>query len=216
MGRKLALALLLAGAIGWWFSPLSPRTPDPPAPASGAPASCPMPPGTDPADGPLQTAAPAQLAPFRLEPGTLVPLAGFRLSARVLSREDYSTGREARFSPTDLALGWGPMGEDAVLSRLRIRQSARWYHYRWSGDPPIPRREIARNSANMHMIPADAAVARTLRRVRADDRVRIRGWLVQAEAADGWRWRSSLSREDTGNGACELVYVCAIEIVAAQ
>src|SRR5690606_11013031 len=77
-------------------------------------------------------------------------------------------------------LGWGPMGEDAVLSRLRIRQSARWYHYRWSGDPPIPRREIARNSANMHMIPADAAVARTLRRVRADDRVRIRGWLVQA------------------------------------
>src|SRR5690606_18040291 len=83
-------------------------------------------------------------------PGTLVPLAGFRLSARVLSREDYSTGREARFSPTDLALGWGPMGEDAVLSRLRIRQSARWYHYRWSGDPPIPRREIARNSANMH------------------------------------------------------------------
>src|SRR5690606_41789969 len=122
MGRKLALALLLAGAIGWWFSPLSPRTPDPPAPASGAPASCPMPPGTDPADGPLQTAAPAQLAPFRLEPATLVPLAGFRPTARVLSPEDYSTGREARLPPTDPTLGWGLLGEGAVVWRLRNRQ----------------------------------------------------------------------------------------------
>ena len=26
-------------------------------------------------------------------------------------------------------------------------------------------------------------------------------------APDGWRWRSSLTREDTGAGACELVWV---------
>jgi hypothetical protein len=50
--------------------------------------------------------------------------------------------------------------------------------------------------------------------VRAGDRVRIEGWLVEATAPDGWRWRSSLTREDTGNGACELVYVCAIEVGA--
>ena len=62
----------------------------------------------------------------------------------------------------------------------------------------------------MHLIPANAAVAAELRRVRRDDRVRVDGWLVEAQAADGWRWRSSLSREDSGNGACELVYVCAI------
>ena len=29
-------------------------------------------------------------------------------------------------------------------------------------------------------------------------------------AADGWRWRSSLTRDDSGGGACELVYVCSI------
>jgi len=48
--------------------------------------------------------------------------------------------------------------------------------------------------------------------VRAGDRVRIDGWLVNVEAGDGWRWRSSLTREDSGSGACELVYACAISL----
>jgi hypothetical protein len=40
--------------------------------------------------------------------------------------------------------------------------------------------------------------------------VRIEGWLVEAVAPDGWRWRSSTTRDDSGNGACELIYVCSI------
>ena len=34
--------------------------------------------------------------------------------------------------------------------------------------------------------------------------------LVEVRGADGWTWRSSLSREDSGNGGCEVVYVCAL------
>ena len=119
-------------------------------------------------------------------------------------------GREADLSPTDLALGWGPMREEAVVSRLDISQSNRWYHYRWRDAPPIAVDQMVRSSANMHMIPANATVAKALGRVERGDRVRIDGWLVQADAPDGWRWRSSLSREDSGGGACEVVYVCSI------
>jgi hypothetical protein len=36
--------------------------------------------------------------------------------------------------------------------------------------------------------------------------------LIEAQASDGWRWRSSLTREDTGNGACELVLVKSLSI----
>ncbi|KAF1708812.1 hypothetical protein CSC70_11935 [Pseudoxanthomonas kalamensis DSM 18571] len=140
----------------------------------------------------------------------LTPLAGFSIEARVLSRKDYRSGRESELSPTDLALGWGRMSEDAVLSQLQISQSGRWYHYRWRDSPPLPPTEMVRNSANMHMIPADRSVARALNAVGKDSRVRIDGWLVEAQSGDGWRWRSSLSRDDSGNGACELVYVCAL------
>jgi hypothetical protein len=41
--------------------------------------------------------------------------------------------------------------------------------------------------------------------------VTLRGRLVEASGADGWRWRSSLTREDSGAGACELVLVDALD-----
>lgn len=196
--------------IGWWYSPVSPRVPAAPVALAGSTPACPPPPVVG-ADGQaLQSPVPSTLMPFRLQAATLKPLAGFSIDARVLSREDYSFGREAELSPTDLALGWQRMREDAVLSRLDISQSSRWYQYRWQGDPPLPVDEIARSSANMHLIPSDQAVAKMLRDVRRGDRVRIDGWLVEATTTDGWHWRSSLSRDDTGAGACEVFYVCGI------
>lgn len=211
MRAWIALALLVA-ALGWWFSPHSPRGAGAPEPVAGERIACPMPPLVARGEPPRQSPLPRALSPFRLQPATLVPLAGFSVHARVLSREDYRFDREAELAPTDLALGWGRMGEDAVLDRLEIDQSGRWFHYRYEGEPPIPPDEIVASAANMHLIPADDTVARALRRVRAGDRVRIDGWLVEAQADDGWRWRSSLSRNDSGSGACELIYVCAITV----
>jgi len=140
------------------------------------------------------------------------PLERFTLEARVLGAERYRFGREADLSPLDLALGWGPMSDTAVLEKIEISQSNRFYFWHVEAFP-IPRREIEVNSANMHMIPADAAVERELSRVRKGSIVRLRGYLVEAVAKDGWRWRSSLTREDTGNGACELVWVERLEVL---
>ena len=98
--------------------------------------SYPLPPLVARGQAPLQSDVPDSLAPFQLEDASLQPLAGFSVDARVLSRDDYGFGREADYSPTDLALGWGRMTDDAVLSKLDIGQSSRWYHYRWQGDPP--------------------------------------------------------------------------------
>lgn len=210
MSLRLWALLGALACIGWWYSPVSPRVPKAAAALAGAAVECPQPPLVLAGGAPLQTSVPASLPPFRLQSAILQPLAGFSIDARVLSRQDYSFGREVELSPADLALGWQRMRDDAVLSRLEISQSSRWYQYRWQGDPPLPLQEIARSSANMHMIPSDQSVARTLRDVRPGDRVRIDGWLVEARMPDGWQWRSSLTRDDTGDGACELVYVCSI------
>jgi hypothetical protein len=43
--------------------------------------------------------------------------------------------------------------------------------------------------------------------------ISLQGQLILAEGYDGWRWQSSLSREDTGARACELVYVTSISIL---
>ena len=170
------------------------------------------PPGVPHGHAPLQTPVPATMTPFLLADAVLVPLAGISLEARVLSRQNYHFGRESRLAPTDLALGWQDMEREAVLRRLSITQSGRWYQYRWRDDPPLPPAVIARQSANMHLIPASSLVAQSLAEVRTDQRVRLDGWLVEAKMGSE-TWRSSTTREDTGNGACELIYVCALTII---
>lgn len=141
----------------------------------------------------------------------ITALAKFNIEARVLSRENYMFGREAELSPVDLVLGWGPMSDEAVLNKIDITQHNRFYF--WHVDSfPIAREKIETHSANMHMIPADASVERALKAVRVGQVVHIDGDLIEAKAADGWRWKSSLSRNDTGNGACELVLVKSIYV----
>lgn len=155
---------------------------------------------------PLQRPLDTDPPPLSVGDFQLIPRADFQLEARILGRRNYRYGTEARLSPMDLALGWGPMARDEVLETISIRQSNRFYY--WSTPAyPIPRREIERNSANMHLIPAGKDVARELRRAREGGTVRLRGYLVDVERGDGWRWRTSLTRDDTGGGACEIVLV---------
>ena len=136
----------------------------------------------------------------------ITPLAQFSAEARVLAREDYRLGREADLARTDLVLGWRRMSDKEVLKQINIGQSNRFYYWNIK-EFPIPQREIETSSANMHLIPADNAIEGKLDQVRIGQVVRLRGYLVRVEAGDGWRWMSSLTREDTGAGACELVWV---------
>lgn len=143
---------------------------------------------------------------------TLTTRAHFELTARVLSREDYRYDAGASLAPEDLALGWGRMSDSDVLAKIAISQSGRFYY--WHVDTfPIPRREIETSSANMHMIPSDDTVLRSLQRIRPGQVVHLEGFLVDASRPNGWRWHTSMTREDTGDGACELVYVESIDPV---
>jgi len=142
----------------------------------------------------------------------ITPLADFKIHAKVLSRENYHLGPEADLSPTDLALGWGRMSDEKVLSDIEISQSGRWYRW-YTKTFPIPRREIELSSANMHIIPKDENVADVLESIRAGDIVSIEGSLVKISGDKGWHWNSSLSRMDTGNGACEIIFANDIQIM---
>ena len=59
----------------------------------------------------------------------------------------------------------------------------------------------------MHLIPATPEVASTLAGLKEGQHIRLSGQLVRVDGDDGYRWASSLSREDTGDGACELIWV---------
>jgi hypothetical protein len=185
----LILVLCLLGAyLGWRNRPIL----QPPGVLASA----------DPIQRPIHGSAPT----FHKDRYEIKALAEFAIEARVLAKAVYRFDAGAALAPVDLALGWGPMSDNAVLDDIAIQQRHRFYY--WSTTAfPIPRRAIETHSANMHLIPATRAVANQLDAVRPGHLVQLRGYLVEARRADGWQWRSSLTREDAGEGACELIWV---------
>lgn len=145
----------------------------------------------------------------------ITPLASFAINAKILSKKGYSIGRESSLSPFDLALGWKSMSDEEVLNEIKIRQSGRWYHWQVQ-DFPIPRREIETQSANMHLIPANDDIESMIEHAKQGQILEMSGYLVRVEANDGWYWQSSLSRNDTGPHACELVFVKRFNILSVD
>jgi hypothetical protein len=159
-------------------------------------------------DEPVQT--PTSAAPFAYEDFELAPQANYDITARVLSVEPYRVDGGAALSPIDFAVGWGPMSDSAVLDHFRVTQGGRFFTID-PDDEAIDLGTALRGSANMHLIPADSNVRRQLKHVRAGNVVHLRGYLVNARRADGFTWNSSLTRNDTGAGACELFYVASVQ-----
>ena len=145
---------------------------------------------------------------------TLTPRATYDVTARILSREDYRFDPIADLAPLDLALGWGPMSDNRVLEALKISQGARFYSWRPVTESlPIELGEVTRHSANTHAIPANAAVASKLDRLRVGGQVvHLTGLLVDGARDDGMTIRTSLTRTDSGAGACEFLLVQQVEV----
>jgi hypothetical protein len=165
------------------------------------------PPGVLIATEPSQTPITPADSAFETGKFHLQPLAHFAVDARVLHRKIYRYDRPSALVPVDLAVGWGAMSDQAVLDQLNISQSARFFWYEWRNQPPIPETEIIAHATNLHLIPSTPALAERCKRLRAGELIHLRGLLVEATGAEIGTWRSSLSRTDSGNGACELVWV---------
>jgi hypothetical protein len=184
----LAAAALLQGYDNWRLRPVHPSD-GPIAPA-------------DPQQADAEGAQVTTLGRWRIK-----PRARYDITARILSREDYHFDLLADLIPEDLALGWGPMSDNRVLRAFKITQGARFYSWMPKQDLPIPRQDVIEHSANTHVIPADSAVRRQLKRLRVGQVVHLTGFLVDAVRDDGAYINTSLTRSDTGAGSCEVVLV---------
>lgn len=138
------------------------------------------------------------------------PLAKFSISARVLLTDSFRWSPASDLSPIDLTLGWQEMSDSAVLRQIELWRGNRSYQWRVA-TPPIPLERIVQTSANMHIVPSTERIAQKLRSLTIGDVVYLSGYLIEARKADGFHWRSSLTRSDSGGGSCELFWVEKVE-----
>ena len=143
---------------------------------------------------------------------TMTNLEPYEGEFRVFSTQTYLTGKESEISPIDFMVGWGEMKNPEIYKKINFSQSNRFGYWRTNQAPPLPVRDMERQVSNMHMIPANQKIAKQLYQVDEDDLIYLKGHLVEVKHQSGWQWRSSLSREDTGNGACELMLVTEVRM----
>jgi hypothetical protein len=174
------------------------------------------PPGVLVYSEPEQTPLPEPSASIERGVFHLKPLAHFALDARLLHRKIYRWDRQSALAQIDLAVGWGPMSDQSVIDRLSITQSMRFFWYEYQQLPPIPKEEIVSHGTNLHIIPSTAAIASRCKSLRIGSLIHLRGKLVEATGPEIGTWRSSLSRTDSGNGACELVWVEELSPLSAE
>jgi len=148
---------------------------------------------------------------------TLFPLYDYDITAMVVHKMDYtkfSIHRTDSVFPMDLCMLWGDNLKNGYYAdpNLEFSQDFRFcLYYRQAGA-----NFNANEMSNNHLIIKGSRLKKLIKNITLGDQVRIRGQLVNVEAenlasGDPYNperiaWNSSQGRNDTGAGACEVIY----------
>ena len=145
----------------------------------------------------------------------LSPLANYKIRAIVLSKRKYGSSWTSKISPYDLALGWGGVSRQENLDHIKFKQVFRWYRYRYDAQCPISQDYISKHSSNHHIIPANSNITKAIMSIRKKDIVELEGKLVNVNGkykGKSVHWITSTTRDDTGDGSCEILYVTKVKV----
>ncbi len=195
-GKRWGVVGLIAAGIGWSF------TGRPVNYAAG------MLVGASPVQGPVEGKQ-----PWELPDGTrVIPLASYEINARLLHRERYRFDAMADIAPVDFGVGWHRMSDQSVIDGFRFSNSGRYLSF--TTESAVEAALSTGSLCNMHMLPAGARVRDRLLDLNQGEVFLAKGYLVSVRRPGMSPWTSSLTREDTGDGACEIMWVeeiCRVE-----
>ncbi len=166
------------------------------------------------------------------ETGTHVELKGlemdvtykykYEVDALVVSAHAYNgIGIQDTICPKDLALAWGKVAElnkDIDFQWSQSGRFCRWYINSGEDLAKVGGVDVVnQQSSNNHIFPADSTVKDKLKKVKKGDHIHLEGYLVDISGTNKkgtpFTWTSSTTRDDTGDGACEVIYTTNIEWV---
>jgi hypothetical protein len=172
----------------------------------------------DTSQEPLQTTVPPQepiVVEWKKAELKITPVAVYKIAALVVGTESYSYGWNATISPVDLALAWGKLADPESRRYVSYSVSNRWVSFKMKEGCPFDTAYVISHASNNHIIPSNRNIWYALKTIREKKKVVLEGFLVNVSGTyDGktvW-WNTSLSRTDSGNGSCELLYVTKARI----
>jgi hypothetical protein len=174
-------------------------------------------------DEPVQLSA--QQPAFQTQVGgieyTVQPLYRYELAGLVVSRHDskawwdYAHAEwKDELNAVDLCVVWGDNVSSGAYLPLNY-SSDQWTCHVETGSSEAWQAFDPTGLSNNHLLTDQPALAQRLRDARIGDQIRLRGYLAEYshKVGTGFHRGTSTTRNDTGNGACETIYVEEFEIL---
>lgn len=151
----------------------------------------------------------------------LEPLHDYSFSGLVVSQHDTKSFLDVSHyddpaNTKDICISWGENISNGAYKKVQYESGDFTCFVKWNRpiEPPFSLTHLANN----HVIPATPEIARQINNVQIGDQIALKGKLVNytISTVDNQSLGSrstSTTREDTGNGACEVVYVQSVEII---
>lgn len=160
---------------------------------------------------PFQKDVEKVLYTFEVDDAVLVPVALFDVSGVILGKKRYLPWRDYSFAPWDIGIGWRQMSDPSILDHVDFWQASRFMYFRYGKNAPVTKSDIIPNSTNIHVIPANDQVRKKISQIKEGNIVRLTGFLVNV-IENGEVIKTSMTRMDTGAGACEILYVQDVDL----
>ncbi len=173
---------------------------------------------------PVQTET--DIAPFTKEEGGIIynitPLYNYELYGLVVSYHhtkdwwDYYHKEWKDFiNIKDICVLWGDNIKTEVYKQMKFK-SGSWtcYHeFKPNTNQEIWSKFKNNSGSNNHLLSDDETINETIMDAKRGDQIYLKGYLVEYSHSEGFQRGTSTTRDDTGNGACETIYVTDFQIL---
>jgi hypothetical protein len=152
---------------------------------------------------------------------TITPLYDYELEGVVVSYHDADSFLDIWhhkrwrdfLNQRDLCVIWGENLSSGVYKDMEFSNDS-WTCWASWPDSTTGRRFKMNALSNNHLLIDDEELKAALMTSEPGDQIRFKGFLAEyANNANGFKRGTSKTREDSGNGACETVYLTKFEIV---
>lgn len=137
----------------------------------------------------------------------ITPVFNYDVTALVFGVSHNMLSQAKGVVPTDLGLLWADNARYKYYKNVTLRVRLNHYTARWKNGVIFN----LQAAANTHCATCSAATAAKLRSIVPGDQVRLKGQLINAVITKGGgrpaTWNTSVTREDTREGSCELLFI---------
>lgn len=150
------------------------------------------------------------------------PLADYELWGMVVSHNDIKKWYnmyhdENSVNIKDLCVVWGENISSGIYQKMKFKNGEFTCYADWgNADKEEIRKFRNNNLSNNHLVASKEEVREIIREIRVGDQIHLKGILSRygkIGIPEKYYRGSSLTRDDTGSGACETVFVEEMEIL---